>query len=108
MTEFENNYANGTAPFYRNLAEGKTLSMNGNPMLREEYNLIISKRDFGLYAKGIKISRHWSFNFTKKYFGLTGNAKVVSEKMNQLLEDFQEFKAVHVTHAYLDEPEANE
>ena len=70
--------------------ETKQINVNGVPTARGYYNLIISKRDFGLFALGMKPNRHWKFNDTKKYFGLKGNAKKVSEQINQLLEEIQE------------------
>ena len=45
-TEFEENYAWGKAPFYENLAKGETVMINGKPTPLEEWNLVLSKRDF--------------------------------------------------------------
>lgn len=98
-TEFEDNYAWGKAPFYENLAKGETLIMNNTPIFKEEYNLIVSKRDFGLYSIGMKPHRHWSFNETKKYYGLTGNKTKVAEDIKQLWEDYKEFKKKHVSYS---------
>lgn len=98
LIQFENNYANQVAPFYVNLAKGDCISVNGNVMFREEYNLIISKRDFNLFAKGLKPHRNWSFNQTKKYYGLTGNAQKVAEQINEMVEVWKLFKDLHVTY----------
>ena len=95
-TQFEKDYANQIAPFYVNLSKGETINVNGNYMLREEYNLIVSKRDFGIYAHDIKPHRGWSFNETKKYYGLTGNKFVLFSKINDLYKRYEEFKKVHV------------
>ena len=94
-TEFEKNYMNGAAPFYENLAKSETINFNGTPIFKEEYNLMISKRDFSIYSIGMKPNRHWSFNETKKYYGLSGNKAKVAEDIKQLFEDFKEFKSKH-------------
>ena len=36
ITEFEDNYAWGKAPFYKNLAKGETMMMNNTPIFKEE------------------------------------------------------------------------
>ncbi len=98
LIQFENNYADQVAPFYVNLAKGDCMIVNGNPMLREEYNLIISKRDFNLFAAGLKPHRYWSFNATKKYYGLKGNAQKVADQVNEMVEVWKLFKDIHVTY----------
>ena len=96
LTQFETDYSEQKIPFYKALAQGQTVDFNGRTMLREEYNLIISKRDFGIYAHGMKPNRYWSFNATKKYYGLTGNKYIVTSKMNDLFNRYKEFASVHV------------
>ena len=98
-TEFEDNMAWGKAPFYKNLAKGDTMIINGVPTFREEWNLMVSRRDFGLFAMGLKPHRYWSFNETKKYFGLKGNKTKVAEDIKQLCEDWKEFKKKHVSYS---------
>ena len=98
-TEFEDNMAWGKAPFYKNLAKGETMIINGVPTFREEWNLMVSRRDFGLFAMGLKPHRYWSFNETKKYFGLKGKKSIVAEDIKQLCEDYQEFKKKHVSYS---------
>ena len=97
--EFEDNYAWGKAPFYKNLAKGETIIMNNTPIFKEEYNLMISKRDFGLFAMGLKPHKNWSFTETKKYYGLKGNKTKVAEDIKQLCEDWKEFKKKHVSYS---------
>ena len=99
ITEFEDNMAWGKAPFYKNLAKGETMIINGVPTFREEWNLMVSRRDFGLFAMGLKPHRYWSFNETKKYFGLKGNKTKVAEDIKQLCEDWKEFKKKHVSYS---------
>ena len=92
MTEFEHNLKYSDARFYINLAEGDTTTLNGTLILSEEYRLVISKRDFNLFAVGMKPYGGWSFNAAKKYYGLTGNAEVVKNKFQKMYEDFKEWK----------------
>ena len=77
------------------MASGKAINVNGKPIFMAEYNMIISKRDFGLFAIGLKPHSRWKFNDTKKYFGLKGNAKSVSEQIKEMVEIFEEFKAMY-------------
>jgi len=48
------------------------------------YNLICSKRDVKLWAKGIKPNRHWKISDVKWYFGMNGNAETLSTKLDTL------------------------
>ena len=95
LEQLVDNYNNQSAQFYKDLASGKAINVNGKPMFMAEYNMIISKRDFGLFAIGLKPHRGWRFNDTKKYFGLKGNAKSVSEQIKEMVETFKEFKAIY-------------
>ena len=90
LEQLVDNYTNQTSQFYKDLASGKAINVNGNPMFMAEYNMIISKRDFGLFAAGLKPHRAWRFNDTKK-----GNAKSVSEQIKEMAETFKEFKAIY-------------
>jgi len=99
-TEFEENYAWGKAPFYENLAKGETVMINGKPTPLEEWNLVLSKRDFSIYCKfGQKPHAGFRFNDTKKYYGLTGNKEKVLEDINKLYEGYKEFKKKHVSYS---------
>lgn len=98
MTDFENNYIDGKAPFYKNLAKNKTILYNNKSVFVEEYNLIVSKRDFGLYTIGLKPNAKWSFNATKKYYGIKGNKDKAYASMQQLVKDYKEFKSKHLTY----------
>ena len=62
-------------PFLKELGSGKTINVNGNKMPTAIYNLIISKRDLGLWKAGMKPNRHWYVSDVKKYFGLKGHNK---------------------------------
>ena len=48
------------------------------------YNLICSKRDVKLWAKGIKPHRRWKISDVKWYFGMNGNAKTLATKLDTL------------------------
>jgi len=60
-------------PFLKELGSGKTIKVNGKDMPFALYNLIISKRDLGLWRIGMKPHKHWKVTDVKKYFGLKGN-----------------------------------
>ena len=48
------------------------------------YNLITSRGGVKLWAKGIKPSRHFRITDVKKYFGMTGNADALLQKLETL------------------------
>ena len=48
------------------------------------YNLITSKGAVKLWTKGIKPNRHWRLKDVKRYFGMTGNAEALLEKLETL------------------------
>ena len=60
--------------------------MNGKPMNRAIYNLIVTKRDLCLYEKGMKPNRHWKITDVKDYFGLTGTIKTLLPKYLDLCD----------------------
>jgi hypothetical protein len=64
--------------------EGKTISVNGFPMLIGMYNLIIIKSQVRMYiiSGGMKPTRNWKITAIKKYFGFSGN----NEKFLTFLE----------------------
>ena len=62
---------------------GKGIDVNGKPMPVGYWNLIISIRDCKLYSKGIKPHRMWKISDVKWYFGVKGNAKQISEVLEQ-------------------------
>ena len=61
-------------------------SMNGKPMARGVWNLILSKRDCNLYAKGIKPHRMWKISDVKWYFGIKGGAQKCADQLAEYLE----------------------
>jgi hypothetical protein len=57
------------------------LSVNGNPMPRGVWNLILSVRDVSLFTKGIKAHKNWRLKDVKWYFGVTGGKVKVLEQL---------------------------
>jgi len=52
----------------------KTIDFNGNPMPLGYYNLVVSIRDFKMYARhGMKPHRGWQPTAAKQYFGIKKN-----------------------------------
>ena len=54
------------------------------------YNLITSKGAVKLWTKGIKPNRHWKISDVKWYFGMTGNAEALLEKLDTLYNIIKE------------------
>tara|TARA_R100000654_G_scaffold36980_2_gene62606 strand:- start:180 stop:467 length:288 start_codon:yes stop_codon:yes gene_type:complete len=68
--------------------EETLLTMNGNPMHKGFYNLIVSIRDIKLFIAGMKPYRNWKYNDVKKYFGLKGNKENVLSQLEQLKREY--------------------
>ena len=66
---------------------GAVINVNGSEMMRAHYNLIVSIRDCGLYAKGIKPNRFWKITEVKKYFALKGNAEKIYNQLVRLRDE---------------------
>ena len=62
---------------------------NSTPMSRGRYNLIVSKRDVGLWQIGMKPNRHWKISDVKWYFGIKGNKAHVLEQLEDYLINLQ-------------------
>lgn len=76
-------------PFLRELARNETIMFNGKRTYLAIYNLILAKRDLGLWAAGMKPHRHWRVTDVKKHYGLKGNDR---EKLVEQIKDL--YKAV--------------
>ena len=63
-----------------------SMSINGKQSSRGYYNLIVSIRDVKLFSGGLKPHRHWRLKDVKSYFGLTGNAQSILDR----LKDFRD------------------
>lgn len=73
--------AKGT-PFFKELLNGRSINVNGNPMPMAYYNLVLSIRDLKLWKAGMKPHRFWKVTDVKNYFGLKGHDR--QELVNQL------------------------
>lgn len=72
-------------PFWLDMFdESKTMNVNTKPMAKGMWNLILSKRDCGLYSKGIKPHRNWKITDVKKYFGIKGSASEMAEQLSEI------------------------
>ena len=61
--------------FMSSNGQSKSINMNGNTMPVAVYNLICSKRDVGLFCKGLLIHRNFKITPVKEYFGFSGKDK---------------------------------
>ena len=66
----------------------KTINFNGKQMPLGYYNLVISIRDFKLYAKGLKPYRGWKPTLAREYFGIRKRAS--NETTIQMLEGWRD------------------
>tara|TARA_R100001443_G_scaffold7122_4_gene16353 strand:- start:2630 stop:2926 length:297 start_codon:yes stop_codon:yes gene_type:complete len=69
---------------------GEVMTVNGSPMGRAIWNLIVSKRDLSLYCTGprpIKPHRHWKVTDVKKYFGIKGTGQKLYDNFMALHDD---------------------
>jgi hypothetical protein len=84
---------NTETEFYRQLTNGKAINVNGRPMQLAIYNLICTKRDLGLWERGIKIHRNWKVTDVKRYFGFIGtDREKLYTQCCELLDEVQELK----------------
>ena len=60
----------------------------GGGVNRATYNLIISKRDIGLFCIGMKPNAQWRLKDLKAYFGIKGNKEKCKELIAVLTELF--------------------
>ena len=63
------------------------LSVNGSASSKGMYNLIVSKRDLGLWKAGMKPHRHWKVTDVKRYFGLKGNKHKIYEDICKMVDE---------------------
>jgi len=64
------------------------LSVNGSASSKGMYNLIVSKRDLGLWKAGMKPHRHWKVTDVKRYFGLKGNKEKIYEDICKMVDEY--------------------
>ena len=66
----------------------QAMIINGRASSRGLYNLIISKRDLGLWKIGMKPNRHWRVTDVKRYFGLKGNKDKIYEDICKMVDEY--------------------
>ena len=59
----------------------RTINFNGRQMPIAYYNLVLSIRDVSLWTKGMKPHRNWKLKQVKEYFGITGNADKILDRL---------------------------
>ena len=64
------------------------LSVNGKASSKGMWNLILSKRDLGLWKMGMKPNRHWKVTDVKRYFGLKGNKEKLYDDICKMVEEY--------------------
>ena len=64
------------------------LSVNGKDSSKGMWNLIVSKRDLGLWKMGMKPNRHWKVTDVKRYFGLKGNKEKLYDDICKMVEEY--------------------
>lgn len=81
---------NTNTQFYRDMTDpNSVIKVNNGAMPLGYYNLIVSIRDCGLYAVGIKPHRNWKITDVKRYFGLTGNARSLKVQLEEIRDMFK-------------------
>ena len=66
----------------------KDMSINGGASSKGMYNLIVSKRDLGLWKRGMKPNRHWKVTDVKRYFGLKGNKHKIYDDICKMVDEY--------------------
>ena len=64
------------------------MSINGGASSKGMYNLIVSKRDLGLWKRGMKPHRHWKVTDVKRYFGLKGNKEKIYDDICKMVDEY--------------------
>ena len=73
------------------------LNVNEGQMPMAVWNLILSKRDLGLYAKGIKPHRSWKISDVKWYFGFKGNPEKCLEQLNKYCKNVNQLYNTNIS-----------
>ena len=85
-------------PFVEQLVKAYTvggrdyvMSVNGTPMARAIWNLLITQRDLNLWCGKHKMKphRHWKVTQVKTYFGIKGNGQALLKRFEALKEEAQ-------------------
>lgn len=81
--------------FFKDLTGGTAMSVNGSPMSRGVWNMIISKRDLSLWVRGMKPNRHWKVSDVKAYFGIKGRGQKLLDQFLALTAEVDQLHAVN-------------
>ena len=80
-SELEKQGIKSDSPFLYHLQSDEYIDLNGKPIHQAVWNLILSKRDLGLWKVGMKPHRAWYVSDVKKYFGLKGNKEAIYKQI---------------------------
>jgi len=81
-------------PFGEDL-RAEPMSVNGKPMSRAVWNIIITKRDLSMWVKfKMKPHRHWKVSDVKCYFGIKGNGQALLDRFLALKAEVDEIHGV--------------
>ena len=63
-------------------------TVNGNPMSKGVWNMLITKRDLSMWTKfKMKPHRHWKVGQVKAYFGIKGNGQKLLDQFLALVAE---------------------
>lgn len=76
------------APFWRDLNDpnARTININGKDVKECVYNLIVTRRDVNLYAKGIRPHRYWKIGQVKEYYGIKGGKDKIRDTIEYIYD----------------------
>ena len=71
--------------------EKNAIKVNNGYMARGMWNLIISIRDVGMYARvGMKPTRSWKITDVKRYFGVKGSPDSIYQQLQDLKNEVEQ------------------
>ena len=66
----------------------KPMNVNGNPMPKAVWNMIITQRDLSMWTKfKMKPHRRWKVSQVKAYFGIKGNGQNLLDQFLALVAE---------------------
>jgi len=69
------------------------ISTNNGFITKGNWNLILSKRDVGIFCHGMKPHRFWKLSDVKAYFGLKGGKESILAQLTKMVEENEPKKA---------------
>lgn len=76
------------SPYLKDCTDETIINMNGNPMHRGYYNLVVSIRDCKMYDRGLRPTRFWKISHVKQYFGIKGNIGNIITQLDRLRDEY--------------------